>query len=132
MKRSRAARQPLWLIVKHNNCHMSVLTIHCGSDREILPVFSFEEEAEMFLRFGVPEACWQVRQTTAGELISVLYRSCMSVKKVTLDPLPIVDEEMIMDLVSLSRARFLQSLMGENEASAPQSQLRQEVITGSN
>ena len=34
---------------------MGVLTLDPGSDEEILPVFSFEEEAETFLRLGAAE-----------------------------------------------------------------------------
>jgi hypothetical protein len=132
VKRSRAAPRPLWLIVKHDNDQVSVLTIQRGSDREALPVFSFEEEAETFLWLGRPGTCWRARETAAGELVSVLYGPCTSVKKVALDPLPIVDAATMVDLVSLSRERFLQSLVGENEPSAPQSQLQQEVFTDCN
>ena len=39
-----------WLITRCENGGMEVLTI--GSDGEVLPVFSFEGEAEMFLRLG--------------------------------------------------------------------------------
>ncbi len=128
--RSSLARCSLWLIVKHDNARMGVLTIDPGSDREVLPVFSFEEEAEAFLRLWAPGTGWRARQTAAGELVSVLYGPCADVKKVALDPLPVTGGEMMIDLVSLGRERFLRSLMGEREPSASrQSSFRAEATS---
>ncbi len=119
MARSRAAGRTFWMIAKQENGQMGVLTIHPGSGREALPVFSFEEEAEAFFRLEAPGISWQVRETTAGELISVLYGPCAAVKKVVLDPLPVVvGGEAMAGLVSLDRERFVRSLMNESEPSA--------------
>ncbi len=41
-----------------------MLTIAGG---ETLPVFSFGEEAEMFLRLGTPEAKWEAGRFTTGD-----------------------------------------------------------------
>jgi hypothetical protein len=78
--------------------------------KEMLPVFSREEEAEMFLRLlrKVGED-WRVRESRAGELVSVLYgSSCADVKEVALDPLPEMMAERTIGLVSLLRERFIQ------------------------
>lgn len=105
----------LWMIAKRDNTRMKVLTINPSGDRETLPVFSFKEEAEMFLRLAVPEKGWRVRGTTTGELISVLYGLCKGVERVALDPPPEIFSEAITDLVSLRRERFVRGLMGRYE-----------------
>jgi hypothetical protein len=71
-----------------------------------LPVFSHEEEAEMFLRLGAPGAGWEVKDAMTGELVSVLYGPCMGVKDVALDPLPEMVAHRTVGLVSLLRERF--------------------------
>jgi hypothetical protein len=40
----------------------------------------FEEEAELFLRLGGYDAQWRVRESCAGELVSMLYGPCKAVK----------------------------------------------------
>ncbi|MDP8972134.1 MAG: hypothetical protein M3N45_02935 [Actinomycetota bacterium] len=104
-------RQPgsaYWLIAKSDNRRLEVLTGGLGAGEEALPVFSYEQEAEMFL--GLWEAGfdgWRVRESTAGELISVLYGPCASVERVAVDPLPEMVLERTVGLVSLSRERFV-------------------------
>ncbi len=97
---------------------MEVHTI--GPDDEALPVFSFEEEAEMFLRLEALEEGWWTRETTAGELISLLYGPCAGVRRIALDPLPAVcGGEAMLDLVSLERKDFAQTLTRRDGWSAP-------------
>ena len=88
---------------------MDVLTISHDKNGEALPVFSFEEEAEMFLKLETPGMCWQASETTPGELASLLDGPCAEVKSVALDPLPVVDGEIVASL--RSRDRFVQNLM---------------------
>ena len=116
MAGSRAPRRPIWLIINPNDARMGVLTLDPGSDEEILPVFSFEEEAETFLRLGAAKTDWRARRTAAGELISLLYGVCGEVKKVALDPLPVANGEMVFDLLCWSREDFLRSCVGEPSA----------------
>ena len=72
-----------------------------------MPVFSGEGEAEMFAWLGGAfEDGWQVRATSAGELVSILYGPCAGVGRVALDPSPEMSSETIR-LVSLSRERFV-------------------------
>ena len=106
---SRAPRRPLWLIANQENGRTGVYTRHSGGDREVLPVFSFEEEAEMFLWLETLEKGWRASETTAGELVSLLYGPCAGVKKVARDPLPDVDGE-VTDLTGWGREDFLQTL----------------------
>ena len=76
-----------------------------------MPVFSFKEEAEMFLRLGVSEKGWRVRESTCGELASVLYGPCRDVGHVSLDPLPEIVCGRTVGLVSLSRRDFVEALL---------------------
>ena len=99
--------KPLWLIAEQRPNGLEVFTI--GSDT--LPVFSFREEAEMFLGPGhaASDTSWQVRETTCGELVSVLYGPCRDVTHVSLDPVP-----GMVGLVSLSRMAFIGALLASD------------------
>jgi hypothetical protein len=117
----RAPRCPpgpaYWLIVKNANGRIEVLTLG-RDDTEMLPVFSFEEEAAMFLRLrGVGEE-WRVKEGGAGELISVLLGPCAGIKEVTLDPLPEMVAERTVGLVSLLRESFLECSIATRDFSA--------------
>lgn len=116
---SRTARRSLWLISKHKNGRMEVFTIHPGSDRETLPIFSHEEEAEMFLWLGSPGMGWRARETTTGELVSLLYGPCANVGEVALDPLPLFGDEAMAGLDSLLREDFIRNLLDEREPRVP-------------
>lgn len=99
-----------WLIANNANDRVEVFTIKCSSEGEVLPVFGHEEEAEMFLRLGEVEDGWRVRESRAGEMISVLYGPCAGVNEVALDPLPEMVAERTVGLVSLPRARFIERI----------------------
>jgi hypothetical protein len=100
------------LITKDQNGRIEVFTLHRDGE-QMLPVFSFEEEAEIFLRLlgrGVGED-WQIKESGAGELVSVLLGPCAGVKAVALDPLPEMLAERTVGLVSLERERFVEGIM---------------------
>jgi hypothetical protein len=99
-----------WLIVKYRTGGMEVLRIKLASGEETLPVFSFEDEARMFFELGTSDG-WRVRQTAAGELISILFGPCAGVRWVALDPLPGPDAAALADLVSMRREAFMASLL---------------------
>jgi hypothetical protein len=88
---------------------MEVLRFKLASDEEALPVFSFEDEAKMFFELGTSDG-WRVRETAAGELISILYGPCAGVRRVALDPLPGPDAA-LASLVSMGREAFMESLL---------------------
>jgi hypothetical protein len=78
----------------------------------VLPVFSFQEEGELFLRLEATAADWWARETTTGELVSLLLGPCARVEKVALDPLPGLRETPeITGLVSMGRTDFVRHLM---------------------
>ena len=79
-----------WLIENPEAGQPGELTIRIDASREALPVFSYPEEAEMFLRLGgLEERGWRIAACTAGELVSRLpgYRRA-GIDLVALDPLP--------------------------------------------
>jgi hypothetical protein len=117
---ARAGR-PHWLITRYDHSKMSVLTIHLSGDGEALVVFGFKEEAEMFLHFrgAALEDGWRVRQTSVGELMSVLYGPCSNAKKIVLDPLPEVGKRELVGSLSVHRNDFLWGLLGEGPSSRP-------------
>jgi hypothetical protein len=94
---------------------MEVLTLHC---KKVLPVFSYKEEAQMFLRFSrdVVEEGWRVIESGAGELVSVLYGLCGEVEEVALDPLPEMVAERTVGLVSLDRGFFIERITTRRRA----------------
>jgi hypothetical protein len=94
---------------------MEVLTIDAGGET-VLPLFSFQEEVELFLHIQAKGADWWPRETTTGELASLLLGLCARVDKVALDPLPSLGERETIGLVSTGRRRFMRYLMGEDTA----------------
>lgn len=114
MTRSRASRPPLWLIAKHDDGRMEVLTLgpDGNGEEEALPVLGYEEEAEAFLRLQERGKGWRARETTVGELVSLLYGHCKSIEKVALDPLPVaVDSRVVVDLTGPGRESFLRNFL---------------------
>ncbi len=79
-----------WLIENPEAGRTEKLTVRIDPRREALPVFSFPEEAEMFLKLGgLEERGWRIVESTAGELVARLpgYRRA-GIELVALDPLP--------------------------------------------
>jgi hypothetical protein len=111
-------RRPLWIITCYRNNGVEVLTIGPeGDGGGSLPVFSFEEEAKTFLSLSGDEREGRrlhCRETTAGELVSVLLAPCVEVRQVTLDPLPLTlgMGRLMASLCSVARERFVEELLG--------------------
>ena len=111
----RAGRQRYWVIAKDANDRLgqpAPLTVDLDGTGQALPVFSFEEEAEMFLWLQPIEDGWEVRETTPGQLVSILYGPCADVGRVMLDPLPEIGPRMQIGLVGMDRNDFVESVMG--------------------
>ena len=84
------------------------LTLGLEGGKEALAVFSHQEEAKMFLRsLGLAGEGCHVRQTSAGEVVSLLYGPCCGAKTVVLDPLPQMLADGFLGLVTLDRQRFV-------------------------
>jgi hypothetical protein len=111
----RPYSRPFWLIAKYRTGGMEVLRTILASGREALPVFSFEDEARMFLELGASGG-WRVRETTTGEITSVLFDPCAGVGRVVLDPLPGPFAEAPMDLAGLGREAFMETYLKNEES----------------
>ena len=96
-----------WLIAKNSNARWEFLTTH-GDGEETLAVFAHEEEAKMFLHLGgYSDDGWRVRESSPGEIVSVLYGPCWGAESVALDPLPGMVDEGTLSFDRLERERFL-------------------------
>lgn len=79
-----------WLIERPGAGRSEAFTIRVDAGREALPIFSFPDEAGMFLRLGgFEEEGWRAIKSTAGDLVSRLaeYQRA-GIDLVALDPLP--------------------------------------------
>ena len=107
-----------WLIAKTENGRVEFLTTTARDEDggKMLPVFGYEEEAEMFLHLGgYGDDGWSARESSIGEIVSVLCGPCSGVEGVSLDPLPGMVGEGTLGLVWLGRERFLDQLLGHAE-----------------
>ena len=106
-----------WLIAKNGNSRVELLTMCRDEDGgETLPVFGHEEEAEIFLHLGgYGDDGWSARESSIGEIVSVLCGPCSCVEGVALDPLPVMVDDRTLGLVWLGRERFLDQLLGHAE-----------------
>ena len=83
-----------------------------SSGQAALAVFSFKEEAELFLILGqVSGEGWQVRESSPGEIISLLMGPHVDVTRVALDPAPEMLAQRTGGLVSLDRKRFVNIIL---------------------
>jgi hypothetical protein len=101
-----------WMIARAGEGRLEPLCVRAVGTSRMLSVFSFEEEAQMFLHLGgYADSGWRTRESCAGELVSVLLGPCLDVEGVALDPLPEMLEDGTIGLVWVGRRRFLGQLM---------------------
>jgi hypothetical protein len=102
-------RAPYWLVVEWGPTRPEAFTVGDLPGEEALAVFSFEEEALLFLSVqGLTEG-WAVREAAADELVSFLLDSRPA--RVALDPLPGPLGRKMVSLLSMERERFLSNLL---------------------
>jgi hypothetical protein len=102
-------RATYWLVVERGPGRPPALTVGTFPDEEALAVFSFREEALLFLSVQGLAGGWTVTEVGADELISVLLDSCPA--RVALDPLPGPLGGNMVGLLSMERERFLGGLL---------------------
>ena len=111
----RAVTQRYWVIAKDAKDGFGrpdLLTVNLDGTGQALPVFSFEEEAEMFLWLQTTEDGREVRETTPEQLVSILYGPCAEdVGRVMLDPLPEIGARMQNSLLGMDRNDFVESVL---------------------
>ena len=129
----RAGTQRYWVIAKDAKDapdgfgRPDLLTVDLDGTGQALPIFSFEEEAEMFLWLQTTEDGREVRETTPGQLVSILYGPCADVGSVMLDPLPEIGVRMQISLLGMDRNDFVESVMGARSLDKPYKPLRRTV-----
>ncbi len=87
---------------------MDALTRVIGPERALV-VFGFEEEAHAFFVSASLGEGWRIRESSAGELISMLFGPCAYVDGVLLDPPPDVCSS-AMPPPTVGRRRFVDFL----------------------
>jgi hypothetical protein len=97
-----------YLIARLENNRLRVLTLTAG---ETLPVFGTRRAAHDFLRHGAFGGGWQVRESTAGELISLLMGHLADVEIIALDPRSDLTVPGVSQKVT-SKRDFITALMG--------------------
>lgn len=97
-----------WLIVRDEGGSPQILTL--GDEEKTLPVFSYEEEALLFLRLSGLGDDWHVGGHEIPDLVSILADTCVEARHVALDPIPEIGLHGSHRLVSLSRDEFVGAL----------------------
>jgi hypothetical protein len=87
-------------------------TVSLPEGREAIALFSGEEEARMFRHFSKEGSNSSILETTAGEVLSLLYGPWSVAKHVAIDPLPEVFGDRHLELLTLSREHFARSFAG--------------------
>ena len=106
----------LWyLIARREGNRLEVLTLAAQPRRETLPVFASAGAARDFLRCGGAGGDWRVRESTTGELISLLMGHLPHVDRIVLDPV-FGTSTGGAEPRSASKQEFVAALMGERLA----------------
>lgn len=101
---------PVWYLIScRRNNRLVVLTVFPASEAETVPVFTTGAAAESFLRRCDFGSDWRVRETTAGELISLLLSHLSDATRVATDPAGPAEP----DLAGIAKREFIGALMGE-------------------
>lgn len=114
---SRAGRDPrepgwrnaYWLVLDGAGSGPALVGLADG--RILLPVFGFDEEADLFA-WVAHEGGRDVRRVEADVLVSLLRGPLGGVELVALDPLSDAEDDVLEVSVSLTRQRFLDLLRG--------------------
>jgi hypothetical protein len=100
-----------YLIARHQNNRLELLTLATPSDKVALPVFGTEGAARDFLLGGGFGGGWRVRESTPGELVSLLLGHPAVEDCVALDPRPGITT--LDDAELRGKKSFVEVLMGE-------------------
>jgi hypothetical protein len=120
-REEEAPTPPYWLVARTGSGGTQILTIgdDIGDDAgkvSTLALFGSEEGAMEFRRRHAKESGWLASPIGIGELLSVLCAPRAEVGRVALDPSPEIIAHGATGLVSLSRQRFVDSLLGRGRA----------------
>lgn len=103
---------PVWyMISRRERNRLEVLTVPLA-DEEVLPIFATKRAARHFLQSGDLEGGWRIRESTAGELISLLLSRLADVDRISVYPRR---DGLLADAASpesVSKREFIAFLMG--------------------
>ena len=116
-KREIPAGAAYWLICDGTEPVRPFVLDLAGLGRS-LPVFSFREEAELFMALGGIGRGWAVREGGTGDFISLLFGPRADLANVILDPLPMMLRDSVAGLISISPDRFLARFLGVSDPGA--------------
>jgi hypothetical protein len=89
MRGTREPALPYYVIARYEANGLELLQVSLKSGEDTLPVFSSEVVARDFLlSSALKQDDWYVRESYAGELVSLLLGLCAGVEWVRIDPLP--------------------------------------------
>ena len=95
-----------WMVLEGSPQALPLMVFLADGTTEAIALFSGEEEAKMFCHFCEEGASAKIRQTTAGEVLSLLYCPWCAAKHVALDPFPEILGGRLLELLTLSGVDF--------------------------
>lgn len=95
---------------------MELLRIPLRAGEKALPIFSFEELAQGFLKHRGLGPEWHIRESYNGEMISLLLGPCTDVERILPNPLPDPLAGQGALLNSMDRERFMDFLLTARES----------------
>lgn len=113
---------PLWVVSRYDVSEMTSegwLTLEVHGLGRILPIFGSGEDADTFLRgahHGGARRDLEASQTGRVQLTSELLDPLTRIDRVAFDPLPEPDLRQTVELANLSRAAFLDLMLGRGRA----------------
>jgi hypothetical protein len=120
----RVDRVYAFWVVLEGGTWTAPFTVTLLRGKEAIALFSGEEEATMFRHFSKQGANSSILETTAGEVLSLLYGPWSVAGHVALDPLPQVLDSRLLELLTLSREHFARSFAGVGSELITRSPLR--------
>lgn len=109
---TKLKQRSYWLLVRDTENGIETLTTGLSNSGRMLPVFSFKEEAEMYLCMRGPRDEWRIKEILPEKLRSLFDTVLDNIVSVTLDPIP---ENSFFDasgLLSITRQDFIFRLEG--------------------
>lgn len=105
-----ARRHRFWLLLEEGRPLEEALCLGLPGGGEVLAVFSHREEAELFSWLAGLGGRWRARESSAGEVVSLLCGPFVGTEGVALDPVAGMLGEGLLPLVTVRRERFAERL----------------------
>ena len=113
---------PLWVVSRYDVSEMTSedwLTLEIHGLGRVLPIFGSGEDANTFLRgahYGAARPELEPSQAGRVQLTSELLDPLTQIDRIALDPLPEPNLRQTVELANLSRAAFLDLMLGRGRA----------------